>query len=639
VFKTEKNMKTILRSFLLQKIVFTSLTILLLLIFGSIILAVEANDNVTVEKEVDKSPNNKTLVNESPGAITGKTEIDKSKQQPKIKKQPLIDEIRGLIVKLGDDNFVVRERASKRLLQIGKIAEPELQRAVNHNDVEISLQATAILDQLELLWQGSDNIELVEEIVKIYSNETDQTIRLSCVWHLASPLPDAFKDGEGLKAICRIVRFDKDKIMRNEAAKCLIALSPFALSKREKWYKNILRVFSTSDHDMTFKLIHDFISLRVEIDKLRRQTESEIEARAQKSGEAVDYPVKLPLTKNLEGRLNEFVSDLNTFQNDPLYSKIKPGHWVDILVFYAVAELYDEIGKYEERDKIIETIMSIREAQSQHKPVMVLSLLDDKKMNEHFRTAIILQNKQRLNWSERHLKLVIDDGYLLLKVEACQAASMVRNFMADWSGAIEYLEKCSEIVKTEEYIASFNNSKEQVAKNENQILAYQAQLAADNGDWNKAKELVDKTLAANPTEIDTIILRYKICENDPKINQIYRTQMKSYIDRATSNIRQTIEKQTQNGLGIRPYVACNQVAWLLANTNGEFSLAKDLIEITIKNEPDSATYLDTQAHVFALGKQYNKAIEIQTKAVKLSPETKLYRNALERFKKLKSQSE
>jgi tetratricopeptide (TPR) repeat protein len=622
---------------------------LLPLLLGSIILTATANenqdgggvagnDNVTA-KDADKMPDNKNSDKKTPDQNTDKIKIDETKQQPKNKKNTLIEEIRELIQKLGDESFVVREHAGKRLLQIGIAAEPELQRAVKNNDTEISLRATMLLSQLEQVLRDSGD-EAVEIYIKIYSNEIEPTIKLSCIWQLANPLPDSFKDGEGLQSLCRIVRFDKDKIMRNEAAKCLIALSPFALSSCEKWYQNMHRLFNKSDEEPVFKLIYDFASLRIELNNLRKKTETEIENRANKSGEPVEYPIKLPKSKEIEDRLHKFVADLNKFQNDPLYSKIKPGHWIDILVFYAAAEMYDELGMNQERDKILEKTLTIREKSNLNRPPMILSELENKKMNEHYRAAIILHRKQRLNWTERHLKLVIEEGDLLLKINACNEAAMVRHIMSDLSGAIAYFEKSIEVAKSEEYMNNFNDSTELTQKNKTQILAYQAQLAVDNEDWVKAKELVDKTLELNPYEIDTIILRHKICEHSPNIDTAYKALMRSIIEKATLSIRQELDGRTHNDPSrFYAHVACNQVAWLLANTNGEFTLARDLIEVTMKYEPDSSTYLDTQAHVFVLGKQFDKAIEIQTKAIKLSPEAKLYRDALKRFKKLKDNVE
>ncbi|MDR1484919.1 MAG: hypothetical protein LBT09_08870 [Planctomycetaceae bacterium] len=634
-------MKTIIkinqRSFLLRKIVFVYLTTTLLF-FGSIILTVTADENQNGKETVgSKNIADEKDVDKMPDKNIDKTKIEKTQPQPKTKKQSLFDEVRELIQKLGDDSFVVRERAGKRLLQIGAVAEPELRRAIKNNDTEIALQAAMLLSQLESILRDSGNDEILNEIIKIYTSETDPTIKLACIWHFASPLPDSFSDGEGLKPLCRIVRFDKDQVMRNEAAKCLIALSPFASTKREKWYKTILRIFNKTDEDAVFKLIHDFVSLRIELNNLRKKTETEVENLARKSGKTVEYPVKIARSQQLENRINKFADDLNKFQNDPFYSKIKSGHWVDILVLYAVVEMYDELGMNQKRDKIIEKILTIREQKIQNKPVMILHESDNKKMNEHIRAALILQHKQHLNWAEKHFKLVIDEGDLTLKVSACKMLSMIKHFMADLPSAIEYLEKCTEIVKSEEYTNTFNDSQEQIKNNTMQILAYQAQIAAEKNDWTKAKELVDRTLELNPYEIDTIILRHKICELDTQIDQTYKLQMRSIIEKATLNIRQEIDKHIQGNIdGIRPHVACNQAAWLLANTNGEFAVARDLIEIAIKNEPDASTYIDTQAHVFALGKQFDKAIETQMKAIKLSPEIKLYKKALEQFKKQKN---
>ncbi|MDR1479743.1 MAG: hypothetical protein LBJ00_12490 [Planctomycetaceae bacterium] len=547
----------------------------------------------------------------------------------------VVVEIRELIQRLGDENFVIRERAGKKLLQIGVIAEHELRQATRSNDVEISLRANALLSQMEQYLRDSQS-ESVEAFVKIYSIETDPLIKLSCIWGLASPLPDYCEDGEGLFSLCRIVRFDKDGVMRNEAAKCLIAFVPFGLSSREKWYQNMYRIFGQNGDDAMLDLIHDYVSLRTDINKLRKKTETEVEKRAIESGESVDYPVKLPKSKELEDRLRSFAADLGKFQDEPLYSTIKSGNWVDILVFYALAEMYDELGMIRERDEVLAKALTMREKLGRSSQI-VMNDFDDKSMNEHFRTAVFLRMKQRINWAEEHFKLVIEEAdSLLMKTVACLEMAMIKHLMADLSGAIEYLEKNSEIVKSEDFKKLFNDSNERIKKNEVQILAYKAQLAAEKGDWNEAKVIVDKTLEIDPYEIDTIILRFKICERNSDLG-VYKNQMRSIIDRATFNIRNDMERPGQNNTsGLSPHVACNQAAWLLANTNGDFVLARDLIEVAIKREPDSSTYLDTQAHVFALGKQFDKAIEIQTKTIKLSPDTKLFRNALEQFKKLKN---
>jgi tetratricopeptide (TPR) repeat protein len=612
---------------------------ILLVIFVTINLTATADnetlDKIKSEKNIAEiENNNKTPDNKTSGDNPNKTG-DNFKLKSEVKKQPILVEIRELIQKLGDDSFVVRERASKRLLQIGVIAEPELRRATNNDDSEISRRAELLLSQLDQTLPDSTS-EDVEVFLNIYTTETNPAIKLACIAQLGNPLPGACEDGEGLMALCRIVRFDKDKMMRNEAVKSLIAFEPFTLSKKEKWYQNMRRVFMRCGDDLVFILLRDYSALKIDLIELRKRTEAELENKSAKSGETVEYPVKLPEadSKKLKERLKKFAGNLDKFQKDPLYSKIKPGHWVDILVNYSLAEMYDALGMNQERDKILEKVLTIREEQPKNQPMIIIEN-ENKTMNEHSRTALILYYKQRLTWAERHLKLVIDNGDVFLKVSACTETAMIKFLKYDLQGAIEYFEKCNEIIKSDDYKKFYGDTDERLQKNNIQILAYQAQLAAENNDWDKAKELVDNTLAKKPDEIDTIILRYKICERNPT-DLAYKAAMQSMIENATSSIRREMGNNNDNTT--KHYVACNQVAWLLANTNGEFSLAKDLIDITMRYEPDSPTYLDTQACVYALGKQYDKAIKIQTKTVKLSPESKLYKNALEKYKKLKNES-
>jgi hypothetical protein len=55
------------------------------------------------------------------------------------------DEVRQLIVQLGDEKFTVREAAQRRLQAMGPLAFPELKKAINHADMEIVLRAERIL--------------------------------------------------------------------------------------------------------------------------------------------------------------------------------------------------------------------------------------------------------------------------------------------------------------------------------------------------------------------------------------------------------------------------------------------------------------------------------------------------------------
>ena len=60
------------------------------------------------------------------------------------------DKMRGLIKKLGDDSFAVREEASNELIKLGMVAEPLLRQAAMEKDIEIVRRAEECLKQMKV---------------------------------------------------------------------------------------------------------------------------------------------------------------------------------------------------------------------------------------------------------------------------------------------------------------------------------------------------------------------------------------------------------------------------------------------------------------------------------------------------------
>ncbi len=60
----------------------------------------------------------------------------------------LKEEINKLIVDLGNDEWSIREKATKSLIEIGKPAVPALEKALDHKDPEVRLRAKIILDEI-----------------------------------------------------------------------------------------------------------------------------------------------------------------------------------------------------------------------------------------------------------------------------------------------------------------------------------------------------------------------------------------------------------------------------------------------------------------------------------------------------------
>lgn len=554
-------------------------------------------------------------------------------EEPVTAKQKKEQEVRDLIRELGDASYFVREKAQNRLLRIGIDALPALKKATRSEDIEIAKRAEQIIGQFELFFYGREN-NLVRSLLNTYADEQNIAEKASIIWLLSNPVAGyGYQDGEGFRSLCRIARFDTEHALRAEAAKCLIGMPPNIPSKRNKWYRALRQVFTDSDEDDLVILIRDFAQLRCEIDLLREETEQETLDRARSEGHTVDFPVPLAPSKELLEKTARFRERLTAFQTDPDNSRIQPGNRIDILLHYAMAEIEDDLGLRQELDRTLEAARTMQvEPIRSEEPLLPNNPLSGEAFNDHYYVGYILFERNRYRWALPHLTNIGEDGDPGLRVAARSTASNVAHLLGEPQEALAYLEQALEILASKIYSERYNNAE----LRKNQLLPrkiyFQALLSSEADDWQQTVKYIDEILGIDPFEIDTIILRYEACRHLPELGEDYRARMKPLVENAINQV----EKDIREG-SLKLHVGCNQVAWLLANTGGDYPTALAMIRETVRREPESPMYLDTQAHVFALGKDYQKAIETQEKAVRIAPESKEFRKALDRFKKLATQ--
>ena len=101
-----------------------------------------------------------------------------------------IKEIKELINDLGNDDWQIRESAQKRIIKIGKDAEPWLKEALDNKDPEVRLRAGKLLDQINEsnpciiegeLWAQFIGDSLPRFHVPYFSEKGDMVCILSCL--------------------------------------------------------------------------------------------------------------------------------------------------------------------------------------------------------------------------------------------------------------------------------------------------------------------------------------------------------------------------------------------------------------------------------------------------------------------------
>ncbi|MDR2439234.1 MAG: hypothetical protein LBE12_07690 [Planctomycetaceae bacterium] len=541
------------------------------------------------------------------------------------------DEVRQLIQKLGDDSYLVRQRAELQLLRIGVGAFTELQRAKNDKDIEIAHRAERLLAQIETLFLVLEDKSLSFWITQ-YAFSTDITEKAGILWCLARPFYDA-PNGEGLPTLCRILRFDTEYSLRAEAAKCLMALPPSIPSKQRKWFRTIRDTLFDSDDDYLLQLVSEFAGLRCELDNLKEVAEKKSQLDAKQTKIPVNYPVPLNTDHSIRQRVLQLTDRIAEFQSKPENNTFQSGNMNDILLFYALAEIQDLAGMTEERDRSVRAALAVRtELLGTEHPLNSISEEDVKQpFYDHFAVGRILKERFRLNWALQHLQLVSEESTnLLLKIDANSHVAKTLIFLCDYSEAVRYYDKVLELVNSVEYSKMFNNARQISVRYQLERLLCLAQAAAEKKEWNKAMEFVRQGLEYDFLEIDILILGYQLSDSDP----VFREELKPKINKALLQIErslhQAVEPERRAWFVAKVY---NEAAWLLAGTGGDFVSALALIEAALKIEPEDCSWLDTLAHVYFLGKKYDKAVETQEKVLRLAPESAVFRQSLERFQK------
>ncbi|MDR1141185.1 MAG: hypothetical protein LBL62_05790 [Planctomycetaceae bacterium] len=544
------------------------------------------------------------------------------------------DTVGQLIQKLGDDNYIVRQRAEAQLLRIGAGAFAELQRAKNDKDIEIARRAERLLAQIENLFLALEDKSLYFWIAQ-YAFNTDITEKAGILWILARPFYDA-PNGEGLPTLCRIVRFDTEYSLRAEAAKCLMALPPSTPSRQRKWFRTIRDTLSDSGNDPLLQLVAEFAHVRCELDELKDDAEKKARNNAKQTKIPVQYPVPLN-ADSIRQRVLRLTDRVAEFQSKPENSAFQSGNMNDILLFYALAEIQDIAGLTAECERSVRAALAVRtESMGNEHPLSSISNEDVKQpFYDHFAVGRLLKQRFRLHWALRHFQLVnTESDNLLLKIDAASFAAETSILLCDYPEAIRCFDQILELVNGLEYPKLFNNSKQLSAQYHSEKLLCLARIAAEEKELAKAKELIQQYLDNTFTgflDVDFLILGYQLFGSDSE----FREYLKAKIDKALSQIEQNLHRQAVEPER-RPWLVaktCNEAAWLLAGTAGDYASALALIEAALKVEPEDCSWLDTLAHVYFLGKKYDKAIEIQENVVRIAPESTVFRQSLERFRK------
>lgn len=545
--------------------------------------------------------------------------------------------ISQLIAQLGDPEYAVRERAQQDLGKLGFAAFDALTEAENSDDIEIAAQARYLVKLIRVDWTQENDPAQVRQILKDYELQSE-VARLQRIKMLAD-LPGDI----GMEFLCRLARFEQSHLLAKHAALAVInePLPP----GDEAWNKRSKLITRTLDRSnrTAARWLKTYVQARqapdaalAEWKKLAELEEQTLEQFPQQSQNQFVMQLLRQQIDTLDrlGRTDDATKTMQKMVAIERGDSQSLTELVDWLAERKAWPIIDEVaakfsGNFDADALLLYTLAQARLAQgsdalAEEAAAKALKINSDKAA-EHLLVAFRLSERGLMKWSDREYRFVIDIGPphadAVIKARSLLAENL-HDRQEDLAAA-EVLKGLADGIDKDRLVSrAVNQQGRDAAAIKSRMHFFFAQHQASLGDRAKQKELLDKGLAEDPTDADVLIALYQYSDKDPA----ERKKVVELIKKAGEQQRAIIEEAPDDP------TAYNQLAWLIANTEGDFDEAIRLSHKSIELKR-AGGYLDTLGHCYAAKGDFENAVRYQTEASKLDPHSQAIIRKLEVFRK------
>jgi len=601
--------------------------------------------------------------------------------RPTLGRMPRDPDVGALIQQLGHPSYATRVRARENLERLGLQAFDDLHEAQYHSDSEIAMTARYLVGSLMVSWSTEFDPPAVREALNEYGAQSDAE-RQNRMDRLAE-LPGR----QGLAALARLVRFETSLRLSREAALAIMR-GPMSeddsvrrteastirdvLGQNARQAADWLRVYADDLESGKYsapawsKLIaqqrlavdegNDAAATRPAVLELVRVCAT----RAARAGQIEQALAVASEHLDLIPPRSDELIDASSWAIDnklhPLVLKLQVRHPAPFarhpILLYGAAEatLAGQLGNTNSPSEAA--------TQAADELAMAAAAIDPLPMHDseaaaamapkaieeiaqrHRETGHSLKSRGLFRWAEREYRHIIDS----MPIDAILAA----NARADLAVMFAELNRHQEVVdalepiikRTEEdqaYARRLQSQYLNIAKLKSTMM-YHKGLAATSEkagqDAANARETLLAALELEPDNVDILIAMYRT-QGDENWRNLVRRRIVS-VALMFDNQIEAIKLQTQArirfpDLGARLAQAYNQYAWLICNTEGDQNKALQYSLRSLELTPDEPAQLDTCGRCyFALG-DYENAVRVQRRAVKLDPHSPPLIRQLEEF--------
>lgn len=577
---------------------------------------------------------------------------------------PSVDAARiaQLIERLGADDFAAREKAQSELAQLGLEAYDALFQAQSHHDPEIALRARYLVRSMNVRWFSQGDPPKVVALLKDYSGELPEAERRSRIDRLA-----ALEQGMGLVPLVRLARFETSEVLAKYAALRLMEQPPPDEPVRQGLVEAIGRLMTHSQRPTAIWL------------RLMARTLTEPEATLDEWKQAVQREQAL-LSSQPERSSPECVRDLFRYYLELLSRCGREAEALEVArqTFALVDGTPEQIQEAADwllhrraYALVLELLAQFDAVVAEHPRLLyrrAVALKHSGAAEQAVRTAATALALQPDNlddhlltgrwieeqlpgfgdWAEaeyRHVVAKAPPGSRLEFMGRFRLSELLHDRLQELAAA----QTLQAVVDRMEQDETAKDTCRSAGRMPEGVIArmhyfYSAHAHAQ-GDYARERKHLEKAIEADDTDADVLIAMFRW----PGADADWKAMTRQRIDAAAQGFRAIItdrkaaidqaESETGREDNLVDYaIACNQYAWLVSNTVGDYEdalrLSQDAVRLSeqlVELKSFHAGFLDTLGRCYYACDDLPHAILHQSQAVALAPDSGQIRRQLDFF--------
>ena len=561
-----------------------------------------------------------------------------------------------LIEQLGAPEWSVRQMAQEKLARRGAEAYDALLLASESTDLEIASRAKYLLLLISFdPTRPGDPPKVRECLVRFWSqNPPEQYQRLDRLARL--------KDAGGLEALCRLIRFDQTNWLAETAVARILKTvpddRPFSKKEAEIIQKQLgqtrgraadwLRGYVRFGENPTEAMADWNRLLRAEVDRQKKAAtplpqkifQSLLEKQigwtlrlganpthVKDTLEIVSLASRGKISPSQVDSLTDWITTRQSWKTFPGDLKRFCFYW-DLnpqFCLYQVAQIHREKGESNAAEEAAQKGFEIESDQiGSTQASLRLGIADRLATCGLFDWA----RREYLHVAETSGKNQAEKNQPGILETRMAARVALAEMLHDQGQNLEAAEALTELL--EKKSADLPGLKVQSGSVDG--IDYQARKEyfyachyAQQNDPLKQKESLRKAYAIDPNDVDVLIGLFQTTKASKEAHEKIRLQIRHVLDEMRA-----LRKKPSHYHSV---FLLNQMAWLIGNTEGDFSEAVRLSRQSLQIRPKTAGYLDTLAQAYFAKGDLENAVKTQIQAVELSPYSKQITEKLALFRR------